>query len=668
MKKIVFFLSVLITLSLDAQQNITLNRGLVVDNNALAFPYQPKLGIENEAKTFNTEAALLQSLGNNGGTSPMTSKSNPLPTNTIQSRLWGSFTNFETNAAQLFQMNYQFGAGANFKIKLLDSELNPTNEFSIAIPTTTNAISLISKISNFNFEGNTKRKFMIFLHYFEGGVGPNFQKNAVWLFDEDGAILHKFEGVTSTYYVKDANGSTNILSSIDDSVNVLLKLYNTSAFQQLASIQIESKFFTNYAGVPLNFINIGGKHKIVVCHYEKKYMDNATGAVEPNNHLLMKIFDLNLNFEKQMLLPVPEVAPGSSVFGLMEFGMFYNNNKYDITDHVFNTDDKFEILYAVNWQDLNTDTSWRNYYVADETGATLKSFEESIVGFSQMNEVAGQEDQMSFILGEGDAGSSIRMFDIKSWNSVFDFPAVYNGDQLSVYYNRIPNNATYQYLIGLDAAQTQNGTYYGVVNKYSPAGILEGNVRLNIGTAPDFFIPLLNEDTLNPLTFNPDQAFEYAYVYGFRYPGNNVTYTSFNVAKDFTDPTFTINGETVKGNVYSSGFLYRADGSPYKLFINYSKTGVTQNLTEFYSIPLETVLNTNEAAVNTVKVYTDKLHQVAGFSEVVKEFEVYNASGSLIKKGDKTSNFSTTGWAKGMYIIKFTTNKNKVEATKILIQ
>ena len=123
MKKIVFFLSVLITLSLDAQQNITLNRGLVVDNNALALPYQPKLGIENEAKTFNTEAALLQSLGNNGGTSPMTSKSNPLPTNTIQSRLWGSFTNFETNAAQLFQMNYQFGAGANFSIKLLDSEL-----------------------------------------------------------------------------------------------------------------------------------------------------------------------------------------------------------------------------------------------------------------------------------------------------------------------------------------------------------------------------------------------------------------------------------------------------------------------------------------------------------------------------------------------------------------
>jgi len=72
--------------------------------------------------------------------------------------------------------------------------------------------------------------------------------------------------------------------------------------------------------------------------------------------------------------------------------------------------------------------------------------------------------------------------------------------------------------------------------------------------------------------------------------------------------------------------------------------------------------------MNTVKVYTDKLNEIAGFSEPVKEFQVYNASGSLIKQGNKTSNFSTTGWTKGMYIIKFTTNKNKVESTKILIQ
>jgi len=575
MKKIIFLLSVFIAFSLNAQQNITLNKGLVVDNKAVKLPYQPKFGVENEAKTFNTEAGLLQSLGIHGNASASIAKSNILPSNSIQSRLWGSITNFETSSSQLFQMNYAMGTGANFSMKLMDSEFNVTKQFSIPIPTTANAISLMSKMSTFNFEGNTKRKFTIFLHYFEGGIGPNFQKNAVWLFDEDGTILHKFEGVTSTYFVKAADGSTNILSSIDNSTNVILNLYNTTTFQQIASLQVESKFFTNYMGVPLNFMNIDGQPKIVLCHYEKKYMDNATGATEPNNHLLLKIFDNGLNFEKQILVSVPEVAPGTYVYGLMEFGMFYSNNKYDITKNVFNSDDNSEILFAVNWQDINSDNSWRNYYVADEAGTILKSFEETITGFSEINEIAGQEDQMSFILTDADGGQSIRMFDIKSWNSVVDFPATYNGDMLSVYYNRIPNNSTYQYLIGLGTPIIENSIYYGVVNKYSNSGVFEGNVRLNLGEAPNFFIPLLNVDTLNPQVFNADSEFEYAYVYGFKNTGDNTTYTSFNISKDYTNPFFTINGNSTKGNVYSSGFLYKADGSPYKLFINYSKNNVT---------------------------------------------------------------------------------------------
>ena len=267
-------------------------------------------------------------------------------------------------------------------------------------------------------------------------------------------------------------------------------------------------------------------------------MDNNTLEVTPDNHLLVKIFDNGLNPEKQISLPVPEVAEGSYVFGLSEFGVFYGDHKYDITDHVFNDDDNLEILYSVYYLDMMNDKAWRNFYVADETGATIKSLEESVINYIQMNEIEGQEDQMSFILGEGEAGSSIKMFDIPSWNTVYDFPAVYNGDLLSVYYNRIPNN----------------------------------------------------------------------------------------VAKDHSEPFFTVNGNPETGNLSSSGFLNDENGKPYKLYMNYYKSGSTLNTTEFYDIPIAT-LHVNNVKANNIKVYTDKNEQLAKFTETVAYYNVYSTSG-----------------------------------------
>ncbi len=672
MKTKLLLLSVLCTLlitnCLKAQQKINFGKGLLVDNHALALPYLPQFKVMNEARVFNSGQELLQSISSSRNISGNKEVTSVEPANSIQSRSWGSLTNFETGTLQLYQMNYLFGTGANISMKLLDSELNVTNEFSIEIPSTTNSLSVISQTSNFNFEGNTKKKFMVFLHYFEGGSGPDFQKNSVWLFDETGTILHKFDDTVGTYLIKGTDGNTDILTYIDDETNVTMKVYKIDGLEQTASLQIESKYFTNYAGVPVNFINIGGQPKIVVCHYEKIYMDNNTLEVTPDNHLLMKILDNGLNQEKQISLPVPNVPSGSYVFGLSEFGMFYGDHKYDITDHVFNSDDNLEILYSIYYQDLINDKSWRNYYVADETGATIKSLEENVIDYYEMSEIEGHDDQISFILGDGDSGSSIKMFDIQSWNTVFDFPAVYNGEQLSVYYNRIPNNGGYKYLIGLGSTQqSTNGKYYGIVNKYSSSGELDGTVKLDIGTAPLSFTPLLYSDTLNPQTFNTDAEYKYAYVYSFQYSGSSTMYNSFNVSKDFSDPLITIDGNSTIGNISSSGLLLNENGDAYKLYINYYKSGSTSNTTEFYDIPLEEILHVSDAHANTVKVYTDRLNQIAGFTKPIKMFEVYSTSGLLIKSGGKTSSISTSGWPTGIYIIKFTTTENNTEATKILI-
>lgn len=667
MKKALFAVATLgFVINMNAQKSLPFSNGLKVENHAIDFSkktetYKKLLSKSPLHKISKTEQA---SNFGNGSFDPKSFKSTP--SGTITAADWQQLVNVNDGSNLLIKEDFTYEGNPSVSIGVLNPDTSVKKEFTIEIPATANLYDIQSEVSNFNFNGNTKTKFLMFIHYFEGGMGPEFQKNAVWMIDEDGAILNKFEDTSFVKFVKNSDGTTNLFTYNDDETTMKLAVYNQS-LEPISAKEYLSDLFLFFSGSPVSVINVDGQQKIVVARYEKLFMDNATLEVTPENHLVLEIFNQNLGLEKQVNIPLPAYEQDSYIFGLAEFGVFYGDNKYEITKNVFNADEKLEFLYSISYQDLMQDKSWTNYFVANDEGNTLKSMESTVVDLISMKEIAGQEDQMSFILEDEEGNQSIKMFDIPSWQTVKEFPAEYNGDLLSSYYNRIPNAGTYQYLMGLGEPVLEGNNYFGVINKYTPAGELSGSVKLNIGEEPLRFSPLLFDDILEPSVFDSDAAMEYNYVYSFKYPGNAKVFNSFNVAKETGSLIFTVNGDETKGDVFGSGFLVDNNNKPYKLGVVYGDMSDQTKTTEFFDIPFE-FLATSNVSKNNIKSYTDKARQIVGFTEKLAAYKVYNMLGTLVSKGNNAKEISTSSWVKGMYLVQYITENNTTGVAKVMIQ
>ncbi|MGA9211318.1 T9SS type A sorting domain-containing protein [Kaistella sp.] len=667
MKKTLFAVAILgFMISINAQKSVPFSNKLKVENHAIDLSKKTeaykKLLSKSSLNTFSNSAQNINFTNkgfdakNFGGT----------PSGLITAAGWQQLIDGADNSKQLIQEDYAFGANAHVSIKLLNPNTTIQKELTVSIPQTANFYGLQRKTSKFNFKGNTKMKFFMFIHYFEGGEGPDFQKNAVWMIDEDGAILKKFEDTILVELIHNTDGSANVVTYNDDDTTVNIAVYD-AALKEIATKQFDSELINFFNGTPLAFMDVDGEPKIVLAHYEKLFMDNSTMEVTPDNHLVIEMYNQNLTLEKQTKISLPAYEQDSYVFGMVEYGVFYDNYKYDITKHVFNADDKYEFLYGINYFDLMQDRSWSNYFVADEQGNTLKSLEDGILSLNPMKEIAGQEDQVSFILSDEEGNQSIKMFDIPSWQTVKEFSAVYNGELISGYYNRIPTAGSYQFLIALGEPVLEGNDYFGVINKYTPTGELTGKVKLNIGAEPLNFTPLLYSTLLEPKLFDADDMMEYNYVYMFKYPGNNLVYNSFNVAKENSNTIFTANGDETKGNVIGSGFLVDNNDHAYKMGVLYGDFSQVIKTTEFFDIPFE-VLATSDVSKNIIKSYTDKIKQIIGFTEKLASYKVYSMSGTAVTQGKNAKEISTSGWVKGMYLIQYITENNTTGVAKVMIQ
>lgn len=83
-----------------------------------------------------------------------------------------------------------------------------------------------------------------------------------------------------------------------------------------------------------------------------------------------------------------------------------------------------------------------------------------------------------------------------------------------------------------------------------------------------------------------------------------------------------------------------------------------------------TVLGTNEAAVSkSLRVYPNPANvgETITAESKVKTIEVYTLSGQKVKS-ENSNTISTQGFAKGMYILKTTTDKGEVQSSKVIVK
>ncbi|WP_300672707.1 T9SS type A sorting domain-containing protein [Soonwooa sp.] len=656
-KSIILAAAILATNIVNAQETILFeNAGLKVEKPAKILKTSPD---------FNSLFTAKQNLQQYNATPTSyvnaSKTSTAAPTNTIAVDSWGKILAVETGLAENYAIKYKFGTGANLTFSFMDNNFKETKSFNASLPTTANKVAIITTMS----KAEDGRRIMMFVHYFEGGVGPAFQKSAVWVFNENGVKLKELP-VNSAKYIRTASGETRIFGAYDGEENNEFRLYDAN-FNEMKSVPVAAKLSTNYAGSPVSFLKIKGQDKIVLAHYEKLFMNQQTYEVTPDNHLLVKIYDTDFNLEKTIPLDLTSIYPESPyIFALGDFGTLPFNYKFEITDKTFNDDDDLEIMYTIRYEDVINDKSWANYYVANEQGRRIRSLEKKIISVGEMAPIAGKDDQLAFIIGEGDFGSSIDTFDLQSWKDGFSFPAKYNDQILSTNFNRIPSTNGYDYLIGLGSGKQIDNVAYGLVNQYFKDGEFKKEIKLNIGTNPQMFVPILNGETLDPHVYNSDDDYEFTYIHKHKFPTGSKMYNEFSISKDYQTPIFALKGDGSYGDIVSSGFLRdEHEKAILKLAMLYQNTA-SVTTTEFYDVPFST-LATNDVKKSEAKIYFDDKTKSIGTLDKADKFEVYNAVGNLVINQSNTKIVSAANLSKGLYVVKLTIN-GQVTTSKVIVK
>jgi len=314
----------------------------------------------------------------------------------------------ETGGKIRYQLNYQYGAGVKADMKLLDTHAQVTKAFTFALPESANGFSLLNEY----YTGTDGvRNFLLYVHHFTGNGGPEDQVHSIFVVNENGEIIRMLEGSSDRVV---AGGNTAKLMVFNDTENdMIVTNYNTVTVEAEESMTVPFELINYMAGNVVNFLTIKGQPSLVLAHYEKVFMDNDTFDVYPGNHLVVGIYDMQLNLQKKVLLDITSAYPEEPYnLPMAEFVMFYNYGKYEITDHTFNSDDALEFMYSISYLDLMGDKTWNHYFVGNEAGERIPSLEDDIVGSAPLQQLSGQQDQVALYIGEGDFVSALRMFNI----------------------------------------------------------------------------------------------------------------------------------------------------------------------------------------------------------------------------------------------------------------
>src|SRR5699024_3054056 len=436
------------------------------------------------------------------------------PILSLDTEVWGILNQIDSD--NLVYYSAIRSSNTSIDIKTYDNDFITLESFSVTIPENTNHVEVLNHYSEGFFEEDAK-EFMVYVHYFDEEImGPEGQISEIIIVDETGDTIQEVPG-QAAWAKTDAQGNKKLITYVNGEDQAIATSFNLTDFSVEEEYFIDGDLINYFAGVPFNFYNIEGEEKIVVAHYESIFLDNATLEVYPDNHLILKILDLDFQEEKSITLDIqPNEEPEEFVIPMADFGRFYKDSRYDISKEYFDSSNDFKIVYGLEFYHMMADTEWNTYRVAKEDGTILHDLDKEIIKVNpDMTEIEGFDNQLGFLLGENGEATQLGFFDIESWEMVKTFNADYNDDLLSDNFNRIPFEDSYHYVIGLGEPDMIDGDAYGVINEYDIDGDLVERHQFFIPDDAILFQPILTSAFLAPNVFtneNDDLYFSYVYL------------------------------------------------------------------------------------------------------------------------------------------------------------
>ncbi|MCG2432051.1 T9SS type A sorting domain-containing protein [Aequorivita xiaoshiensis] len=582
---------------------------------------------------------------------------------------WGVINKVENGGEILYSSER---IGNNYTVKTYNDDIEIVDDFTIEVPESANQIEVVNHYSSNFFNADSNKEFMIFLHYFEGvDPGPDDQVWEVWVVNEEGEILQQLDGYAAETKI-DAAGNHKVFTYMADDNDVTIRAFNAATWELDNSYVYDSELINFLMGSPFNFITIDGVEYVALAHYKHLFMDNATLEVFPDNNLVIKLLDLNLEEVKTMYLDIETRYPdaGQFVIPMGQFGVFYRDQTYDISSDIFNSDSKLEVVYGITYYDMIADNEWNTYMVANEDGEMIHELNEYIIdSFMELNSVDGHDNQLGFLMGADGVATNLGFFNIESWSFELILDANHNGDQISADFNRIQKGYSYNYLVGLGEPDEENGNIFGVVNEYERDGSLFKRHRFILPGDVVLFQPILTRFALIPNLFVDDSELYFMYIYK-QMAADGSNFNNLVVSKSNEDKLVEFRGDTGIGNVIGSSFLTDGNGVFNKMTVQY-ETGNNQMQTDFYRLPFESILGVENNVVTQFSLYPNPTSEVlnvnAGVS--IESIQIYNISGNLLKNKsmkDTQGSINVSSLSSGLYIAKVTLNNGTLKQLKFI--
>lgn len=598
------------------QEQLEIRQMAAFQGQTEAIPYQPVSGLSAytdlskkmdfavKMRPLSENAALQKAFKANKRKNTEKASTAELTIDTTLSvAYWGMLTSSEDGKNLLVTMEYRQNSPTDWYYSgitytLFDENLHPGKSFSLQTPAKTQDISIMANYSSRFFNYDAKKEFLVSVHSFaEGQTGPESCRDTLFIINEDGEILRKF-GHTSGAMLHSVtkDGSTeNRIQIIDAFYSDLADTMKTSIYkamevmkenpEPLFTFYIDEDLTTYANGALAAFTEIEGEPCYVTTQYTKPFVadDNHSGdeiIVEKDNHFEVYIYDVDFNLAKKITLPLIGLDENEFSFStLMYFG------KYMITRHVFNRDDKYELIYAMDRYDISCDCNKLQFYLMDEDGNIIKEIADEVASVTELQAIRGQHDEFALALGDEDAVTGISMLDIPSLDINFHFPALYKNELLSMSFERVPaENGSYNYVFGLGRGESANGTVYGGIVYYDRQGNVVKRHRIDLGENCLLFTPIINALTMNPYAFIPDAQQEYLYFY--RFSKNDAAGKGFGIANE-DETLYKWQDNNQDGTFSSAGVLTNENGTELKnLYISWEGAS-SKHI--FYHLPLKDI-------------------------------------------------------------------------------
>lgn len=582
---------------------------------------------------------------------------------------FGEIRNIETGGEVFYSMDR---IGNTLEIKTYNGDIEVEKTVSFEIPASTNGISLQNHYSTGFFENDGLAEFLVYLHYFENDIpGPQNQVWEVWAVNEEGEVLHQFEG-TGVFAKIDADSNKRLFSFFNEGENLTVKSFNPENFETLATYNLPSELVTFLMGPPMDFYTIDGTEYIVLAHYKHLFMDNSTLEVFPDNNLVIKLLNYDLEEVNSYYLDIETRYPNAGPYLIprAEFGMFYRDNTYNISSDIFNSDSKLEFVYGISYYDLQADLEWSEFILANEDGEILNELNEQIYMLDYgLAEIENHDNQIGLLMGEDGLVTQLGFFNIESWEMAAVFDAVHEGDLLSASFNRIPADNSYRWVVGIGAPDVIDGAMYGVINEYNTDKTIFERRQFPLNEDVLNFEAVLNRQSLQENLFVNDGERYYTYVYIER-GENNMNFNNLVIAADSGETLLELRGDTEQGNVIGSMLLTDGSGSFDKMAVRYG-SAFDPGVTDFYRLPLRLVLGVEDLNENRLSLYPNP---TAGSINIqansqISEIAVYNMSGKKILNsqiGKTETSFDLSTVTSGIYIAKIKMADGSVQHIKII--